>query len=66
MKLRARIERSDRHGVKSVKLTFPASFLATGKVLYVRERVIERSLGPRPWSEVSYRENGEAVQIYIK
>lgn len=65
MKLRATIERMEasRYGSfgPAVKLTYP-----DGKVGAPPERIIERNIGPRPWSEMSYWKDGNNVHIYCK
>lgn len=61
MKLRALIERNNNFRSKSVKLTF-----AVGVKAFVSESIITRNIGPRPWSEISFYENGKAIRIFVK
>lgn len=61
MKLIATIERKQSNLFKSVTLTF-----ARGVNPYVRETIIARNIGPRPWTEMSYWKDGQAVRVYAK
>lgn len=61
MKLRAKIERKATYRDRSVTLTFPA-----GVKPFVSEAIITRNIGPRPWSEISFYRNDEAIRIYVK
>ena len=62
MKLRAKITRTDNLRTRSFKAVFPA-----GTPAFIREAILQRNLGPRPYGEASFTEkNGEQVRIWFK
>jgi hypothetical protein len=63
MKLRAKVTRSESFlsKAKVFKAVFPK-----GVTPHMRESILERNLGARPYSEISMMENGESVRIWIK
>lgn len=64
MKLIARIERKNDGRTRILKCTYPA----TAKwPFWMRESVLQRNLGPRPYAEAFYvNDNGERVVTYFK
>ncbi len=62
MKLIANIERKSDWKSKVLKCTFPKDNRP-----FMREAVLRRNLGPRPYSEISFTNNdGQQVVIYVK